>query len=289
MPSQISKSKPKLSFEAIGTQWTIETVAQVDDIVRKIIMRRIEEFDLTYSRFRDDSLVNEIAGKAGEYDFPADAEKLASLYYELYKATDGAVSPLVGNALVEAGYDKSYSLQPGVIHTVPAWDEIMRWNGAHVSVRQPATLDFGAAGKGHLVDLIGEILERNGHAAYTIDASGDVRTRGAPEVIGLENPHDAESVIGTMRIENASLCASASNRRAWGKWHHIIDPRTGEPARDVVATWVMAANTLEADGLATALFFVHADNLKSWDFQYVRLMADGRIEHSPGFVGELFL
>ena len=279
----------KWQFEAIGTHWSIETERPINEHVRTIITNRIEEFDKTYSRFREDSLVSEVAGKAGEYDFPTDASKLIGLYKKLYDATDGAVSPLVGNALVEAGYDKDYSLQPGTVHVVPKWDEIMRWQGTRVTTTQPATLDFGAAGKGYLVDIVGELLERNEHEMYVIDASGDIQTRGDSEVIGLENPHDPEQVIGVMKVENASLCASAVNRRVWGKWHHVIDPRTGRPVSEVVATWVSAPTTMEADGLATALFFASSDVLSDWSFQYVRLLGDGRIEHSPNFVGELYL
>ena len=284
-----SPNKHSLKFEAIGTWWSIETAKSIDSKLEKRIMQRIDEFDKTYSRFRVDSLVSKIADRAGEYDFPFDAEKLVDLYRKLYEVTDGSVSPLVGGALADAGYDKQYSLIPGVIRAVPEWDEVMSWNGTHATISQAVTLDFGAAGKGYLVDIIGELLEQDGYTEYVIDASGDVKVRGVSEIIGLENPHDSESVIGTMQVVNASLCASATNRRAWGQWHHIINAHTGKPVSDVIATWVSASSTLEADGLATALFFVDPSRLQKWDFSHVRLLADGRIEHSPNFVGELFV
>ena len=69
----------------------------------------------------------------------------------------------------------------------------------------------------------------------------------------------------------------------------MIDSRTGKPVREVVATWVVAETTMVADGLATALFFVPADKLAAWDFEYVRLYADGTIERSADFVGELYV
>lgn len=286
--SMKSKSKHKLRFEAIGTQWLVETDQPVSGELNKRIADRIELFDRTYSRFRDDSLVSEIARKAGEYDFPADAENMVAFYKQLYEATDGVVSPLVGDMLVAAGYDMNYSFTQREIGNVPSWDEVMEWHGATVTMKRMATLDFGAAGKGYLVDIISGMLVDAGHDNYTIDASGDVCTRGSVEKIGLENPYDPESVIGVMEVKNASLCASAMNRRAWGKWHHVVDPRTLKPVSDVVATWVCAPTTLEADGLSTALFFVAPEKLTDWHFTYVRLLADGRIEHSPDFVGELF-
>lgn len=292
MPSTTSKNKPEASwrFQAIGTHWSIETSAPLDKVLQTEITKRIEIFDKTYSRFRDDSLISQLAKRAGEYDFPADAKQLVLFYRHLYVATDGAMSPLVGDILEAAGYDKAYSLKPhGQYETARSWGEIMTWQGTRVDMHQPAIVDFGAVGKGYLVDIVGELLEQSGHKEYTIDASGDVRIRGAAQTIGLENPYDASRVIGSVPLTNASLCASATNRRAWGEWHHIVDPRSGKPVRDIVATWVVADSTLLADGLATALFFVPAEQLAEWQFDYVRLFADNTVEYSPGFVGQLFI
>ncbi|MDB5183542.1 MAG: FAD:protein transferase [Candidatus Saccharibacteria bacterium] len=276
-------------FEAIGTKWSIDTLDVLHDEVKARITSLIEDFDRTYSRFRDDSLVSEIAVKTGEYDFPENAGLLIEFYKRLYTATDGAVSPLVGNILSDAGYDKDYSLQPGSTTKAPVWDDAFVWHETHVTTKLPVLIDFGAAGKGYLVDIISRYLDGYGLNQYTIDGSGDMHVRGHSEIIGLENPYDATMVIGTAAVENESLCASAVNRRAWGDWHHVIDPRTGQPTREIVATWVVAPTTLEADGLATALFFVGPDNLSAWKFTYVRLFADGHIEHSPNFVGELYI
>ncbi len=290
MPSQPSNHKPKHSvqFEAIGTQWLIET-AQPLGALQQQIMQRIDEFDHTYSRFRDDSLVAQIAANAGRYEFPGDARQLIDFYQKLYEATDGAVSPLVGNILETVGYDKTYSLSGGSPQPALAWGDAMTWRGGELTTTAPVLLDFGAAGKGYLVDLVAELLEQHGHGDYVIDASGDVRVRGTRETIGLENPTDTTMVIGTAGVENASLCASATNRRTWGEWHHVIDPRTAQPVRDVLATWVIAPTTMVADGLATALFFVPATKLSQWEFTYVRLLADGTVERSPDFVGELYI
>jgi thiamine biosynthesis lipoprotein len=91
-------------------------------------------------------------------------------------------------------------------------------------------------------------------------------------------------------LRDRALCASAVTRRAWGEGlHHELDARTGVPARDVVATWVVADDAATADGLATALFFTGAKDLaRTFRFSYVRMFADGRAEISPNFDGELF-
>jgi thiamine biosynthesis lipoprotein len=293
MPSAKSNQKPQPNwqFEAIGTQWSIETERPLDSVTKEKISRKIEAFDRAYSRFRDDSLVMKIAEKPGEYIFPDDSSELVKLYRALYDATDGAVSPLVGDTLSSLGYDKDYSLHGGAPKPVPEWDDVMQWDGPRVVTSQPVIIDFGAVGKGYLVDKVADVLESEGIADYVIDASGDIRTRGQKQVVGLENPFDTTMVIGAVELQHASLCGSATNRRSWGNGlHHVIDGRTGEPTQTIVATWVVADSTALADGLATALFFADAAQLQTvGDFEFVRLYHDGHIEHSAGFVGELFV
>jgi thiamine biosynthesis lipoprotein ApbE len=75
---------------------------------------RIDDFERTYSRFRDDSFVAHIAAarEGGRFQFPEDSTVLFDLYDRLYKATAGAVDPLVGRSLELLGYDRTYSLTP---------------------------------------------------------------------------------------------------------------------------------------------------------------------------------
>jgi thiamine biosynthesis lipoprotein len=294
VPSTKSNKKPKHSwrFEAIGTQWVIETPEKLEENIRLLIGGRIDTFDMIYSRFRDDSFVARIAREPGTYEFPDDVIELIDIYYQLYEATNGALTPLIGDSLSALGYDKNYSLKKKRPKPVPTWGEVMQWNGRKVTTYQPAIVDFGAVGKGYLVDEIAKILEINEVGEYIIDASGDIRHRGGDiQVIGLENPYDSTMVIGVATVQNKSLCASASNRRSWGEGlHHVIDGRTGKPTNDVIATWVVADSTALADGFATALFFVPPSKLRHIaEFQFVRLHTDGHIEHSPDFVGELYI
>jgi thiamine biosynthesis lipoprotein len=279
-------------FEAIGAPWRISTPEPLRESLVADISARIERFDFSYSRFRSDSLVTEIAGGPGSWELPADAAPLLSLYRTLYEATDGAVTPLVGRRLENLGLDRDYSLIPSPLPVeVPAWDDAMSWDGVRLTTRMPVLLDVGAAGKGYLVDLVAELLRDAGVADYVVDASGDLVQRGdEPLRVALEHPSDPTLAIGVYELSNGALCASAPGRRAWGTGlHHILDGLTGEPTTRVAATWAMAPSGLLADGLATALFFAPGAALAgSFDFEYVRMFPDSRVEVSPKFQGELF-
>ena len=114
--------------------------------------------------------------------------------------------------------------------------------------------------------------------------------------IGLEHPYDPSRAIGVATIQDAALCASATNRRAWGEGlHHVLDARTGEPVRTVAATWAIArggvefAGAMRADAIATALFFDGGPELaRAWGIPWVRMLTDGRVEYSPDSAVELF-
>lgn len=264
----------------------------MDAALAAAIADRIETYDRTWSRFRDDSLVAAIGERAGRWPFPAEAPELFDLYRRLYAATDGAMSPLVGRALDTLGYDRTYSLTPvGDPSPAPAWDEAVAWDGSALTTVRPVRLDVGAAGKGYLVDLIGDLLVAAGHESIVIDASGDIRHWGDGVLrVGLEDPRDTTKAIGIARVTDAAIGSSATNRRQWGAGlHHVIDALTGLPTRSIVATWAIARNALEADGLATALFFADPARLeREFAFQWVRMDASGRVEFSPHLDGELF-
>ncbi len=278
-------------FDALGTSWEIASGVPIGDATKKRVTKQLALFELTFSRFIGDSFVSVIADKPGSYTFPSDAKEIFSLYEELYELTDGKVTPLVGEALADAGYDARYSLQSKKeIHPVPRYGEVVQRKGNVITTNQPVMFDVGAVGKGYAVDTIIELLKADGYSSFVVDASGDMRIVGdTTQQVGLENPHNFEEVIGTVDLHNKALCASASNRRKWGEWHHIIDPNTASPTHEIIATWVVADSAMVADGLATALFFTSPETLRAkYTYEYMRMHADGSVEYSDYFAKGIF-
>lgn len=281
----------KFTFEAIGTFFEIATQAPLPEELQQRVVKMVDEFDKEFSRFREDSIVTKAASLAGKYSFSSHAQKLFAFYETLYRQTDGKVTPLVGASLESLGYDANYSLRFQATTPALNYSELIKRSSSTLEVKEPTLLDFGAAGKGYLVDSIAELLESEGISQYLIDASGDmIHKAGEAEVIGLEDPLNEGSVIGEVTLKNKALCASATNRRKWGDGlHHVVDPDTGAPTESIVATWVIADSTMIADGLATALFFVEPNLLKeSYTYEYMRVYANGSADFSEGFAETLY-
>jgi thiamine biosynthesis lipoprotein len=281
-----------LAFDAIGVPWRIDTDAPLGDAARAAVLERIADFDRAWSRFRDDSLVADIARSAGEWRLPAEGPGLLALYRTVYELTGGRVSPFVGGALEGLGYGGGLAGALGSpAPTVPDWDAVARLDGHVLTTSEPVVVDVGAAGKGLLVDLVLAVLADHGLHDVTVDASGDLRVSGRrSERVALEHPYDARRAIGVVEVADGALCASATNRRAWGDGlHHVIDGLTGRPVDSVVATWAMAPTAAEADAAATALFFVSPAEVRSATGAVgVRMFSTGRSERHRDFPGELF-
>ncbi|MFJ4225584.1 FAD:protein FMN transferase [Microbacterium sp. NPDC089695] len=276
-------------FDAIGTRWEIETTDELDAARREAVTAEIERFDREWSRFRGDSGVTGL-GREGGTLASIDAGAILDAYRTASDATHGAVNPLVAESLVALGYDAEYSLVAGEpVAAAARWTEALRWTDAEVTASAPALLDIGALGKGRLVDLVADVLA-DMPGGLVVDAGGDMRIRGRAVRVGLEHPYDATKAIGVAEVQDAALCASAVNRRAWGDGlHHVLDARTGVPVRTWAATWALGADAMHADAVATALFFDGGPDLAAhWGVQWVRMSTDGRAERSPECPIELF-
>ena len=286
----------KHRFEALGTQWAISIwddisadrfatlVAEVVDLVQK--------FDGLYSRFLADSLITDLSKKTGEFEVPADLVAMLQLYEKIHATTKGKINPCIGNALSDAGYDADYSFAEKEIRPTPRLEDALTiLDATHIELHKKVLLDLGALGKGYLIDLAYQHLQSQGTRRFLVDGSGDIRyaSESEPIVCGLEHPLDPMLAIGTLTITSGSLCASAINRRAWGKGrNHYIDPDTGESPTDMIATWAYADSAFLADALASALFFSPPEDLSEFAFEYAILTKDFIRKNSAGFSAEFF-
>ena len=128
-------------------------------------------------------------------------------------------------------------------------------------------LGFGAIAKGFAADLAALYLEEKGLPDFLIDAGGDLLARGRhgdrPWRLAVRHPRDKESFLARLEATDCAVASSGDYERYFeveGKrYAHIIDPRTGRPARHLTAVTVIARTATDADALATALFVMKAD------------------------------
>ena len=127
-------------------------------------------------------------------------------------------------------------------------------------------LGIDGLAKGYRVDRAAEVLESRGVADYVVDGGGDMRVatsslEGAWP-IGVTHPRRDEP-LGAVELASGAIATSGDYEWYFEedgvRYHHILDPATGRPARRCTSATVIAATTVDADALATGLFVMGPD------------------------------
>lgn len=148
----------------------------------------------------------------------------------------------------------------------PLWDVDMEQGTARRRTRLPVTLN--AIAKGFIIDQACELaLRQPGVQAALVNIGGDIRHAGEkPVPAAIADPfapQDNAAPLATVRIQNQGLATSGNYHRGFQvdnrRYSHVIDPRTGHPAEEVVSASVTAGGAQVADVLATAFSVMRPD------------------------------
>lgn len=132
-----------------------------------------------------------------------------------------------------------------------------------VSFLKPGTkIDLGGIAKGHAVDRAVQDLTALGIQHAQVTAGGDMRMLGnrldRPWRIGIRNPRKPEQIAMTLSLQDQALSTSGDYERSFSKdgtlYHHILDPLTGDSAREVTSVSVLGPNAIMTDALSTSVF-----------------------------------
>jgi thiamine biosynthesis lipoprotein len=125
-------------------------------------------------------------------------------------------------------------------------------------------LDPGGIGKGYAVDRMVEVLKRRGVEIALVSVGSSIYGMGAPPEtpegwrVSIRSPDDPHRTATEVSLKNMSLSTSAGYEKFFRAdertWPHIMDPRTGYPARDVSAVSVIAPRTIDSEVWAKPYF-----------------------------------
>lgn len=124
-------------------------------------------------------------------------------------------------------------------------------------------LDLGGIAKGYGVDRAAAVLRDARVVRGLIDVGGDIfalgsRSDGTPWRLGIRHPRDTGAILGILHVRDEAVSTSGDYERYFEvdgtRYAHILDPRTGWPARDLISVTVVAPSGVVADALSTAVF-----------------------------------
>jgi len=123
-------------------------------------------------------------------------------------------------------------------------------------------IDLGGFAKGHAIDNATTILKERGIAHANISAGGDSRVIGdrcgRPWMIGIRDPRQSGKVIAVLPLEDTSISTSGDYERFFMengvRFHHLIDPATGQSPKSVQSATILAEDGLTTEAMSKSVF-----------------------------------
>jgi thiamine biosynthesis lipoprotein len=256
----------------MGTEISVLAPLERIEPAEKAVQALFDEWESVLSRFRPESELSRLNARAGR------PIAVSSLLYDVVasalagaRATRGAFDPTLLPDLVRLGYDRTFADLPADASASQRLPFVGgQWRGIRLDSERRrillppgAALDVGGVAKGMAVDAALDRIEIElGIGTALVDAGGDLAVRGLPP--GQESWQVAiEGTTAPVALRHGALATSGSWRRRWLQGgverHHLIDPRTGEPAASGLSSVAVASATCrQAEVAATAVFVLGA-------------------------------
>lgn len=276
----------------------------------ELAFQKMEELAFLMDRFNKDSELNLLNSRAGQGPqiVSADLYKVIENAYEYGLALEGtfdvSLAPLLD--LWGFGQEKKTELVPSkeeierVLSFTGLENIILEPIARTVELKSGTKLDLGGIAKGYIADAGMEILKEKGLTSTYINAGGDVvlgggKPNGQAWAIGIRDPGKLEEKDYLknyiLNMSQGSIITSGSYERYFEvdgqKYHHILDPRTGYPAGELMSATVVGPSAMVGDILATAVMVLgvrgldYLEDLK--DYEGLVISQEGEIIMTSAF------
>lgn len=197
------------------------------------------------TRFEPTSELSRFNASAGRWvDISPELAQLLRESLRAFEVSDGLVHVGVLPALLAAGYTRDFALGPTARTAPPSiapLPHMLEVRAAAARLSRGAAIDLGGIAKGWMADRLAERLGEN----TLVNLCGDLFARGGGETgegwpVGFGDR--------TLLLKDMGAATSGTTKRSWDGGHHLIDPRTGLPARsDLTEVSVLAWTAADAE------------------------------------------
>lgn len=279
------------SGTAIGTNFSIivshTPLANRDfEVWKREITALMDQLDKSMSNYISESEVTRLnhIQDTNFHPVSADLHTVISASLDAYRETDGyfdiTVSPLVdlwgfGPVPPGAAVPSEQDVK-GIMSRIGSDKIKIDASQGFKKLDHRVNINLNAISKGFLVDKVAQYLLDKGCNNFMVEIGGEIAVKGnnrngVPWRIGVETPNynSKETVYGVVPMNSGGMATSGDYRRYIkedGKvYSHIIDPKTGYPAKHALASvTVIAENSMKADAYATALFVMGMEKGLKW-------------------------
>jgi len=274
------------------------------DAAAEAVMAEMHRIDHSMSPYRPDSELSRINREAASRAVPLSTEMTSLLLRALAfsKLSDGAFD--ITYAAVGRLFDYRKRIRPTeseleLARAAVGYRNLLVDEAAQTVRfgRSGMCIDLGGFAKGHAVDRATEILRQRGIAHANVTAGGDSRVigdrRGRPWSIGVRDPRRPGYVVALLPLEDTSISTSGDYERyfdeAGVRFHHLIDPATGQSPRSIHSVTILAQDGLTTEALSKSVFVLGVDKglqlIESLvDVDAIVIDALGHLHYSSGLL-----
>ena len=175
-------------------------------------------------------------------------------------------------------------------------------DGNTITLSDGAQLDLGGIAKGYAGDAVRTVFAKFDVTGAVIDLGGDVgllgtKPDGSDWRVAVKDPADPSKFLGVLTAANTFVVTSGIYERGFEengvRYHHILDPKTGKPARSgLVSVTVVCGNGAWADALSTACFVLGEERSlalrdtlaaeKNLSIELIFVTDEGRVRYTAG-------
>jgi thiamine biosynthesis lipoprotein len=281
-PAEVRKVRPAALVErtrlAMGSELRLAAWTADDALAVSAFDEVFHEFDRLenlMSVWREASDVVRLNAAAGDHPVPVSAEvrEVLQLAREASELTHGRFDVTFGvlSDLWRFDHDQDNRIpDPREVRArLPLIDyravEVDPHAGTAFLARQGMRVHLGGIGKGYAVDRAVDILRRRGVRDFLVQAGGDLFASGVrgdrPWRLAIRDPRGPpDKSFAALDLSNGTFSTSGDYERAFvqngRRYHHIIDPATGEPARGCRSVTLVTERAVQADALAKGVFIL---------------------------------
>ncbi|MEJ7694825.1 FAD:protein FMN transferase [Daejeonella sp.] len=270
----------KVSGEAQGTTWHITYLSEDPKDLKPGIDSILRDLDLSLSTWVKSSIISRInrneKGVAIDSYFRDVFLKSISVSEKTKGLFDVTVGPLV-NAWGFGPARKSVidSVTIDSLTSSVGYKMLTLENDQVIKAKPEITIDFNAIAQGYSVDVLAAYLAKHGVNDYLIELGGELIAKGRKNkeswTVGIDQPDEQQGserkLQAIVELNNRALATSGNYRKFYEedgkKYAHILDPRTGYPAKqNILSATVLAEDAMTADAYATAFMVMGLEQSK---------------------------
>ncbi len=306
----LSCAKQQVYKEFSDTKFLMDTICEIkvysetEELAQKVIKEAFEEAEKIDKQFgyTKDSEIYKINNYASYRPVKVSKETLELIGESINasKLTFGAFDITVGVLTQLWGFDEfskkiSFSVPPeekirSALKKVGYNNIVLDFRNKTVFLKKKGMrLELGGIAKGYAVFRAAEIIEKCGIKKFLINFGGDIYVKNEldnqPWRIAIQHPRDKSKFLGILELFNTSCFTSGDYERFFKyegeRYHHIIDPKTGYPAKKVISVTIVYNEPVLADALSTGSFVLGEEameTLKKIGAEYILVKEENGIK-----------